>query len=105
MYLQVTTTASNMTQKFFSSGALGSRSYAAPEILTGIRNLLTSSTHSRKSDNDAKSTAKKRESLAECVSSYGMTADAFSVGTTIRHMVTGTQAFHLVKFVWLAFIS
>ena len=27
--------------------------------------------------------------LGACVSSYGMIADAFSVGATIRHMVTG----------------
>jgi hypothetical protein len=29
------------------------------------------------------------KALGACVSSYGMVADAFSVGATIRHMVTG----------------
>ena len=65
------------------------RSYAAPEILSGIRNLadaLTSSFHSQRSGGAAN---RRRESLAECVSSYGMVCDAFSVGTTIRHMITG----------------
>ena len=65
------------------------RSYAAPEILSGIRNLadtLTSSFHSQRSGGAAN---RRRESLAECVSSYGMVCDAFSVGTTIRHLITG----------------
>jgi len=68
---------------------LGTRSYAAPEILSGIRNLadtLTSSFHSQRSGSAAN---RRKESLAECVSSYGMVCDAFSVGTTIRHMVSG----------------
>ena len=65
------------------------RSYAAPEILSGIRNLadtLASSFHSQRSGGAAN---RRRESLAECVSSYGMVCDAFSVGTTIRHMISG----------------
>ena len=32
---------------------------------------------------------KKKKALSACVSNYGMVADAFSVGVTIRHMVTG----------------
>jgi serine/threonine protein kinase len=32
---------------------------------------------------------KKKKALSACVSNYGMVADAFSVGATIRHMVTG----------------
>lgn len=66
-------------------GALGSRHYAAPEVTTGIKRItdalnLSGSSH-RKNP--------KRKSLADCVSTYGMVADAFSVGAVIRYSVTG----------------
>ncbi|KAL3790144.1 hypothetical protein HJC23_009581 [Cyclotella cryptica] len=78
--------------------ALGTRNYAAPEILSGLRKIsstmasLNSSLHSRNSLDNSRRDSRKvqtRRSLAECVSSYGMVADAFSVGATIRYMVTG----------------
>mmetsp|Transcript_6157 Transcript_6157/g.9705 ORF Transcript_6157/g.9705 Transcript_6157/m.9705 type:complete len:451 (-) Transcript_6157:158-1510(-) len=72
--------------------ALGTRNYAAPEILTGIRNFtdtLSSSVHSM---NDSFHKHKRpKKPLVACVSDYGMDADAFSVGATIRHMVTGVS--------------
>ncbi|KAL9186226.1 hypothetical protein ACHAXT_005464 [Thalassiosira profunda] len=68
--------------------ALGTRNYAAPEILRGIRNVkdaLASSTHSLSGSRRMRA----KKTLGACVSDYSMTVDAFSVGTTIRHMVTG----------------
>lgn len=62
--------------------ALGTRNYAAPEIMSGIRNLVASLNGSYKSST---------KTLGACVSNYGMDADAFSVGATIRHMVTGVS--------------
>ena len=71
-------------------GALGTRNYAAPEILSGMRNLAAEAKDALSSSFHKNNThAKKKKGLSECVSSYGMTADAFSVGATIRHMVTG----------------
>lgn len=70
--------------------ALGTRNYAAPEILSGVRRFadaLDSSFRSLNSSNHKPETTTKP--LGECVSDYGMVADAFSVGATIRHMVTG----------------
>lgn len=64
--------------------ALGTRNYAAPEILSGIRNSF-------RSLNDSVHKRKKNKTLGACVSDYGMDADAFSVGSTIRHMVTGVS--------------
>ena len=64
-------------------GALGTRNYAAPEILSGIRNFATAlseSFHRQRPNN---------KTIGACVSNYGMIADAFSVGATIRHMLTG----------------
>jgi len=78
--------------------ALGTRNYAAPEILSGLRKIsstmasLNASLHSRNVPDNSERDSRKvqtRRSLAECVSSYGMVADAFSVGATIRYMVTG----------------
>jgi hypothetical protein len=58
---------------------LGTRTYAAPEVLSGIRNAikhhLDSSSHRRQ---------KRRNSNSECTSDYGMVVDAYSVGSTIR---------------------
>ena len=80
--------------------ALGTRNYAAPEILNGIRKVavsLSSSLHkgcsvsdSGNSQNNYKSqTSSNKRTISGFVSDYGMVADAFSVGATIRHMVTG----------------
>eukprot|EP01082_Thalassiosira_pseudonana_P002531 g2103.t1 g2103 contig11:721472-722983(+) len=78
--------------------ALGTRSYAAPEILSGLRRVASSlnlSLHKQEStDGSTRSTRsekteRKKRALGECVSSYGLIADAFSVGSTIRYMVTG----------------
>lgn len=61
---------------------LGTRSYAAPEILTSIRNIGSSISSSIR-------LRTKQKSHKECISDYGMVADAYSVGTTISHLVTG----------------
>lgn len=70
------------------TGAVGTRNYAAPEILYGIR-TLSDSMHKSLYGNPKQQDQKKKKALSVCVSNYGMVADAFSVGTTIRHMVTG----------------
>ena len=75
---------------FVYLGALGTRNYAAPEILSGMRNFAAEAKDALSSSFHKNNThVKKKKALGECVSSYGMTADAFSVGATIRHMVTG----------------
>ena len=74
------------------AGALGTRSYAAPEILSGIRTLAESmhkSLSGKPKQPQQQQHPKKKKALSACVSNYGMVADAFSVGATIRHMVTG----------------
>jgi len=78
--------------------ALGQRSYAAPEITRGVRqftNNLSSSIHGslhRGRNSGRQSSRREADSerpLAECVSDYGMVADAFSLGATCRYMLTG----------------
>ena len=57
---------------------LGTRVYAAPEILFGIKDVnpnFDSSCHRR---------LKRRKSNTKCTTNYGMVADAYSVGSTIR---------------------
>ena len=92
MYCQIFTGALMITALNFYSvaGALGTRNYAAPEILTGIRNFTDTMSSSVHSMNDSFHKHKRpKKPLVACVSDYGMDADAFSVGATIRHMVTG----------------
>ena len=77
----------------FTSGAVGTRDYAAPEVLSGIRKvddaLNSSLGRSTLLYNDHKL---PKKSLGTCISSYGMVADSFSVGTTIHYMLTGVPA-------------
>ena len=65
--------------------ALGNRNYAAPEILKGVHSKLMKSNSGR---GQRKAQAKQR-SLAEFVSNYGMDADAYSLGATLRYALTG----------------
>jgi serine/threonine protein kinase len=65
--------------------ALGTRAYAAPEIKHD---------HREKTDED-KEVA--REALADCVADYGMNVDAFSVGWTLRVILTGVPPNHSIS--------
>jgi serine/threonine protein kinase len=65
--------------------AVGNRNYAAPEVTSKLKKFkdILNTSGGKLFKN------RKKAPLAECVSDYGMIADAFSIGTTIRHMVTG----------------
>jgi len=65
--------------KLLDISSVGNRNFAAPEVKKSIH-------RARKGD---KNDEKQRQSLTEYVSDYGMIADAFSVGATIRYMCTG----------------
>jgi serine/threonine protein kinase len=60
-----------------SMSALGTKAYAAPEIKHKLRNKTTSDIE------------KKNAALTECVADYGMIVDAYSVGWTLRVILTG----------------
>ena len=65
--------------------ALGTRNYAAPEIMSGLRratSALSLSVSSHMKNKDSRDKSKTKKALAECVSSYGMVADAFSGKST-----------------------
>jgi len=64
--------------RILDMSAVGHRNYAAPEVLKGVRNFAFK-----------KKSAQNKQPLTECVSDYGMIADAYSVGSTIRYMVCG----------------
>jgi serine/threonine protein kinase len=63
--------------KVRSMSALGTKAYAAPEIKHQLRN--------KTSDDIDRSL----EALTECVADYGMIVDAYSVGWTLRVVMTG----------------
>jgi len=63
--------------KMKSMSALGTKAYAAPEIKHKLRNKTDE-------DND-----KPNAALTECVADYGMIVDAYSVGWTLRVLLTG----------------
>jgi len=64
-------------QKVRSMSALGTKAYAAPEIKHQLRNKTTE-------DHE-----KTNAALTECVADYGMIVDAYSVGWTLRVVLTG----------------
>jgi len=66
--------------------AVGNRMYAAPEVQRGITKNLDLSVHQYSSHLSVDVT----KTLAENVSLYGLTADAYSLGNTLIHMMTGT---------------
>lgn len=63
--------------KMRSMSALGTKAYAAPEIKHKLRNKTTA-------DHE-----KANAALTECVADYGMIVDAYSVGWTLRVILTG----------------
>jgi len=63
--------------KVRSMSALGTKAYAAPEIKHKLRN---------KTKEDIEKT---NAALTECVADYGMIVDAYSVGWTLRVVLTG----------------
>jgi len=68
----------SLTQlKVRSMSALGTKAYAAPEIKHKLRNKTTA-------DHE-----KTNAALTECVADYGMIVDAYSVGWTLRVVLTG----------------
>jgi hypothetical protein len=80
-------------KKIRGLSAVGNRNYAAPEMLKGMRNfkkkLFNLSSSSGKLSKEEKKKQMHEQSLANAISDYGMTADAYSVGTTLRFMLTG----------------
>lgn len=58
---------------------LGTRIYAAPEILSGIKDAPPPSL-----DNSCRRRLIRRKSSTKCTNNYGMIADSYSVGSTIR---------------------
>lgn len=64
-------------KKVRSMSALGTKAYAAPEIKHQLRNKTTA-------DHE-----KTNAALTECVADYGMIVDAYSVGWTLRVVLSG----------------
>lgn len=61
--------------------ALGTRTYTAPEVIRGIQD--------RPLSNSSRHPMDITETLSAHVSYYGLMADAFSVGNTLKYMLTG----------------
>ena len=68
---------STARQKMRSMSALGTKAYAAPEIKKKLRKKT------------AEDHGKSNAALTECVADYGMIVDAYSVGWTMRVILTG----------------
>lgn len=69
--------ASITQHKVRSMSALGTKAYAAPEIKHQLRNKTTADLE------------KTNAALTDCVADYGMIVDAYSVGWTLRVVLTG----------------
>lgn len=69
--------------------ALGSPQFAAPEI----RNKVTANTsqHKKRKEGDKDDDNDVTHTISSFVSEYGLLVDAYSLGCTIRYMMTGVQ--------------
>ncbi len=89
--LSISNSISHM--KIRGLSAVGNRNYAAPEMLKGVRGftkrILSFSLSSSGRGEEARKKEMHEQSLADAISDYGMTADAYSIGTTLRYMLTG----------------
>jgi serine/threonine protein kinase len=63
--------------------ALGNRSYAAPEVKDKVRET------NEPLEEASEGTTRQKATLSKFVADYGMTADAFSAGLTVRYILTG----------------
>lgn len=69
--------------------AVGNRIYAAPEILNGVHDQIQRSRG--KIPNASFHPIDVTHTLSAHVSFYGLMADAYSIGNTIKYMLTGVQ--------------
>jgi serine/threonine protein kinase len=73
--------------------ALGNRAFAAPEITDSVEKETISAVKSKTSGDEVDVTA----TLSEFVTEYGLLVDAYSLGCTIRFMMTGVLPHHSVE--------
>ena len=77
----------SISRKFHRQmSGVGNRAYAAPEIQKVRKN-----SHVKLKPHSTHQSVDLNETYAEYVASYGLMADAYSVGNTIKHMMTGAR--------------
>jgi len=72
--------------------AVGTRKYADPSIFRSIRDNLNASMRSMNSSMNRSRSSKKEQKLksfSPSIADYSLTADAYSIGCTIKQIVTG----------------
>jgi serine/threonine protein kinase len=81
----------SMSRRFTRKmSAVGNRMFAAPEILKGIERNVDLSRHPGAISTDSHHMSLDvTKTLSEHVSSYGLLVDAYSIGNTIKYMMTG----------------
>jgi serine/threonine protein kinase len=81
----------SMSRRFTRKmSAVGNRMFAAPEILKGIERNVDLSRHPGAISTDSyHMSLDVTETLSEHISSYGLLVDAYSIGNTIKYMITG----------------
>lgn len=72
-----------------SLSAVGNKFFAAPEILKRMRSGPAPANLSASGSSNIGDSGEKHQPLAECVSDYSMLVDAYSIGATLRFMLTG----------------
>jgi hypothetical protein len=70
--------------------ALGNRNFAAPEIVSKVEHEDNRGTIGRNDENGA---VDLTETISEYVADYGLMVDSFSMGFTIRYMMTGVPPY------------
>lgn len=71
---------------------LGNRNYVAPEIVNRVRRFSPQDKRKeRQKDLSQKSVSESTKTISAFVADYGLLVDSYSMGHTIRYMMTGVQ--------------
>jgi len=69
--------------------SLGNRFYAAPEVMSRVKDKPKEKPREMLNRSSRRGRRANKEALTDCVSDYGMDADAYSLGATLRYALTG----------------
>lgn len=70
---------------------LGNRNYAAPEIVNKVRQFSAQEKKKERENDPERNLSQATKTISSFVADYGLLVDSYSMGHTIKYMMTGVQ--------------
>ncbi len=70
---------------------LGNRNYAAPEIVNKVRQFSAQDKKKERQNDPERNSSQATKTISAFVADYGLLVDSYSMGHTIKYMMTGVQ--------------